>query len=253
MTPSRITLAICASTLAIGCIHHTDDTQEIIDNLIEVGYPASEIIVENDVVYAGRDAVVTLAASREMREAADGKEQYRTNNLVSRSLSKICINAVGYTGVFSTALDLAIQNYDELPLTFAMARAPSSGCSFTINANIEPGFPGGLSGFPSGGLPFGNITVFDEMIFFNVNTIAHLITHEIGHTIGMRHSDFFNWSISCGATGGEGDAGVGAVHIPGTPTGAVRGGSVMNTCFQSVETGDFIGADVTAVLALYGI
>ena len=78
-----------------------------------------------------------------------------------------------------------------------------------------------------------------------------MITHEIGHTIGLRHSDFFNLSISCGATGSEGDAGVGAIHVPGTPTGATRGGSVMNTCFQTIEAGDFAASDVNALTALY--
>ena len=47
----------------------------------------------------------------------------------------------------NTALDLAIQNYQERPLTFGMARTPSSGCSFTITAVIQPGLVGGSSGF----------------------------------------------------------------------------------------------------------
>jgi hypothetical protein len=70
--------------------------------------------------------------SREMLQAgATGKEQYRTTNLVSPSLAKICVNGATFTDAFSTALDLAIQNYNEQPLTFAMARTPSTGCSLT--------------------------------------------------------------------------------------------------------------------------
>src|SRR5215510_15579743 len=98
-----------------------------------------------------------------MLQGGDVKEQYRTTNLVSVSLTKICIDGSTFTGVFSTALDLAIQNYDEQPLTFAMARTPSTGCSFTINAVIEPGVVGGDSGFPSGGLPFGQINIGDGL------------------------------------------------------------------------------------------
>jgi len=203
-------------------------------------------------VYAGRDAEVSLAASREMLEAGDTtEEQYRTTNLVSTSLSKICINGSAFTGVFSTALDLAIQNYDEQPLTFAVARTPGTGCSFTINAYIDPYMNGGVAGFPANGLPYGSITIGGQLSQYGVDTIEHVITHEIGHTFGFRHSDYYNRGISCGLGGNEGDAGVGAIHIPGTPTTATPGGSIMNSCFRSVETGEFTTSDITALRTLY--
>jgi hypothetical protein len=240
--------------LWLGCTEPPGETQEIIDNLVEAGFPANDIMVVNGVVYVGRDAEVSLASSREMIRAANtSKEQYRTTNTISASLTKICINGSTFTGVFSTALDLAIQNYDEQPLTFAMARTPSAGCSFTINAVLAPGVVGGSSGFPSGGLPFGQINIGDGLATFSVDTVEHVITHEIGHTIGFRHSDYFDRSISCGgAAVNEGDAGVGAILIPGTPSGAVVGGSIMNSCFRQVETGEFSATDITALTALYG-
>jgi len=239
--------------LASACAEQPDDTQEIIDNLMKAGFPRADIMIVNGVVYAGRDAEVSLEASREMLQSGSGKEQYRTNNLVSSSLAKICINGSTFTGVFSTALDLAIQNYEEQPLTFAMARTPSTGCGFTINAVIQPGVVGGSSGFPSGGVPFGTINIGGGLSTFSVDTIEHVITHEIGHTIGFRHSDFFNRSISCGgAAVNEGDGGVGAILVPGTPSDATVGGSLMNSCFRQIETGEFSASDVTALQALYG-
>jgi hypothetical protein len=247
-----IALAIGCGLLAPGCAEQPDETREIIDNLIQAGFPADDIIIAGGIVYVGRDAEVSLAASREMLQTGDSrKEQYRTTNLVDISLAKICINGSTFTGVFSTALDLAIQNYQEQPLTFAMARTPSTGCSFTINAVIQPGLVGGVSGFPSGGLPFGTINIGDGLSTFSVDTIEHVITHEIGHTIGFRHSDFFNRSISCGTGGNEGDAGVGAILIPGTPSGATVGGSIMNSCFRTVETGEFTDSDLVALRAMY--
>lgn len=81
--------------------------------------------------------------------------------------------------------------------------------------------------------------------------MEHVITHELGHTVGFRHSDYFNRSISCGRGGNEGSAGVGAIHIPGTPTGATVGDSIMNSCFRSSETGEFTSTDVTALRELY--
>ena len=253
MLARGIILAVGCITLVSGCAAQPDETQEIVDNLVKAGFPADDIMSVGGVVYVGRDAEVSLAASREMLQAGDPhKEQYRTTNLVSSSLAKICVNGSTFTGVFSTALDLAIQNYDEQPLTFAMARTPSSGCSFTINAVLQAGVVGGSSGFPSGGVPFGTINIGDGLSTFSVDTIEHVITHEIGHTIGFRHSDFFNRSISCGGTAvNEGDGGVGAILIPGTPSGATVGGSIMNSCFRTVETGEFTTTDLTALRALY--
>lgn len=246
-------------TLAFGCAAGApeagggaDETGETVANLRQAGFPADDIMVVDGVVYVGRDAAVSLAASREMlAPVGPGEEQYRTTNLVAPSVTKICVDGSTFTGAFSTALDLAIQNYDELPLSFAMARAPSDGCSATIRAVLQPGVVGGSSGFPSGGLPFNTINIGDGLASFSVDTIEHVITHEIGHTLGFRHSDFFNRSISCGSGGNEGDGGVGAILIPGTPSGALVGGSIMNSCFRSSETGEFTSSDLTALDALY--
>lgn len=228
------------------------DIAQIIANLDEAGFPAEDILVSEGKVYVGRDAEVSLAASREMiKPDGSSKEQYRTGNLVGSAITKICVDGSTYTGNFSAALDLAIQNYNEQALRFSMARTPSSGCSFTITAGIQPGAAGGVAGFPSGGLPFATITLFDGLAAFSVDVIEHVITHELGHTIGLRHSDYFNRSISCGTGGSEGDAGVGAIHIPGTPTTATVGGSLMNSCFRSSENGEFASTDVTALQALY--
>jgi hypothetical protein len=123
--------------------------------------------------------------------------------------------------------------------------------TFTINAVIDPNMNGGMAGFPSGGLPYSSITIGGQLCQYGVDTIEHVITHELGHTIGFRHSDYYNRSISCGAGGNEGDAGVCAIHIAGTPTNAVVGGSFMNSCFRASETGEMTGSDVTALLAMY--
>jgi Dual-action HEIGH metallo-peptidase len=249
-------LAVVCGILASGCVDKAsetqpNETQEIIDNLVKAGFPSNDIQVVEGVVYVGRDATVSLAASREMSQGGtSGEEQYRTNNIIF-PLPKICINAPAFVGVFGTALDLAIQNYNEQQLSFGMVRPPDGGCNFTINAVLQPGPPGGSAGFPSGGLPFGTITINDGLGALGVDTIEHVITHELGHTVGFRHADFFNRSISCGTGGNEGDAGVGANHIPGTPTGAVVGGSIMNSCFRSFETGEFTGSDVTALQEVY--
>jgi hypothetical protein len=242
------------STLMFGCAGSTDDTQEIISNLIQAGFPADDIMVVDGQVYVGRDAQVSLEASREMLTADPGKEQYRTTNLVGLTLDTICVDGSRLgKEPFNTALDNALANYNNLNLTFRMVRTSGNqaGCDALISIRLS-GPTGGSSGFPSGGLPFSSVQIGRGLASFATNTVAHVITHELGHCVGFRHSDFFDRSISCGGQpSNEGDGGIGAILIPGTPSGAVLGGSVMNSCFRTVEAGVFTSTDITALNALY--
>src|SRR5262245_55485056 len=105
-------LAMVCSLFPLGCAAEMSETEEIIDNLKQAGFPADDIMIVDGKVYVGRDAEVSLAASREMVSADEaGEEQYRTTNTVrtsslSAGLTKICINGSTFSGVFSTALDL---------------------------------------------------------------------------------------------------------------------------------------------------
>jgi hypothetical protein len=258
MFTRAIVLAMSCGALMFGCAADEgtspDDTQEIIDNLVLAGFQKTDIQVFDGKVYTGLDAQVTLEASREMI-GGDGstQEQYRTTNLVGTNITVICINGATFTGVFSNALNMAITNFNNEGLRWTMLRTTGSttGCSATITARLSGG-TGGSSGFPSGGRPFNTINIGPSLSTFNVNTVEHVITHELGHTIGFRHTDFFNRSISCGgAATNEGSAGIGAILITGTPSGATVGGSIMNSCFRTTETGEFTSGDRTALNALY--
>jgi hypothetical protein len=237
-----------------GCTSSTDDTQEIISNLVQAGFPADDIMVVDGQVYVGRDAQVSLEASREMLISDGDKEQYRTTNLVSLSLSTICVDGSRLTKEpFNTAVNNALANYNNQNLTFNMVRTSGNqaGCDALITIKLS-GPTGGSSGFPTGGLPFNSVQIGRGLASFQTSTVTHVITHELGHCVGFRHSDFFDRSISCGGTpSNEGAAGVGAILIPGTPSGAVVGGSVMNSCFRTVEAGVFTNTDLTALNALY--
>jgi hypothetical protein len=269
MFKRAIVLVAGCGVLALGCAQEqegpapvelvaVDETQEIVENLVAAGFPSDDIMVVDGTVYVGRDAEVSLAASREMLVAdpsADGKEQFRTNNLVSSAIGTICINGAAFNNSarFNDALNRAINNYNNENLSFRMLRTNggTAGCDAVITARFTSG-QGGVAGFPSGGRPFNNINIGSGLNSLSVDTIEHVITHELGHCIGFRHSDFFNRSISCGgAPTNEGNGGVGAILIPGTPSSAVVGGSIMNSCFRASETGEFSGSDRTALQALY--
>jgi hypothetical protein len=254
MSKRLAVLAVSCGALLFGCgVDPQVENQEIISNLIKAGFPADDIMVVDGEVYVGRDAHLTLAASREMLQTGSAsEEQYRTTNLVSGK-TKICVNptsAFNSNSTLSQGLDMAIANYNALPLVFDFARGPTSGCSANITAATTSG-AGGSAGFPSGGNPYGQINIGTGTASYGVNVAEHVITHELGHTIGFRHSDYYNRAISCGSGGNEGSAGVGAILIPGTPSTATVGGSIMNSCFRSSESGEFTSTDITALNYLY--
>ena len=262
MFQKTLAAVISCGLMAFGCAvqpadgTHTEDNDEIISNLITAGFPADDIQIYDGIVYVGNDAAVTLEASREMLEGLAGEDvykQYRTTNLVSSSIDTICVNGSAFSGTLSSALDMAIDNYNGLNLTFSMVRTSSRnapGCDATITAKIASG-AGGSAGFPKGGNPYGTINIGSGTTAYGVDTTEHVITHELGHCVGLRHSDYFDRSISCGTGGNEGSAGVGAIHISGTPTGATVGGSIMNSCFRANENGEFTSSDRTALQTLY--
>ncbi|MET0405795.1 MAG: zinc-dependent metalloprotease [Cystobacter sp.] len=249
-------LAMSCSAGLVGCgVDPQDENKEIVSNLVEAGFPADDIMVVDDAVYVGRDAHVTLEASREMLgHGHESAEQYRTTNLVAASVTKICINATASFKSYSRlnqGLTDAIANYNALGLSFTMARDTTSGCSATITATTTSG-AGGSAGFPSGGKPYGTINIGTGLQSYSAGVNKHVITHELGHAVGFRHSDYYNRSISCGGTASnEGTAGVGAILIPGTSSTTTVGASIMNSCFRSTESGSFTSSDKTALNYLY--
>ena len=82
--------------------------------------------------------------------------------------------------------------------------------------------------------------------------IATIIAHELGHTIGYRHTDWQNRSYSCNTGGQEADPNnIGAVHIPGTPTGP-DSGSWMLACIDDGQNRPFTYNDRVALRYVHG-
>ena len=148
---------------------------------------------------------------------------------------------------------LIINNYNRLnlninfSLTFGTNYQNKDMVVYNNTVN-NPSGAGGSAGFPSGGNPHKFVQIYG-LSNYNTNVIEHVITHEIGHSVGFRHTDYFSRQ-SCGQNTNEGTAGVGANHIPGTPTG-YDSTSIMLACFSSGEDGEFNSNDITALNYLY--
>ena len=152
---------------------------------------------------------------------------------------------------FPAAVAEAINRYnaENLQLQFSLV---SSNADIDIVTFYQVSNTLGSGGFPKGGRPYGTINLntywFDSGT--NAQFLASVITHEIGHCIGFRHTDYMNRSYSCGgAAYNEGSAGVGAIHIPGTPTGP-SANSWMLACSDGSNR-PFTTSDKTALSTVY--
>ncbi|MDT0642213.1 M57 family metalloprotease [Zunongwangia sp. F363] len=232
----------------IAKLHFNKENVEVIDFLLPDGSSKESLLIEGDIL-------MDPAQLSKMSTENISSKQYRTYNLVS---SPRTINVIGFTansgqGLTSkqrSALQRAINNYNALNI----------GLNFTLTfgTNYQPydivvyqnsnGEAGGVAGFPSNGNPYKYVQIFSGMEGYSTATNEHVLTHEVGHSVGLRHTDWFSRQ-SCGQSG-ESASPDGAVHIPNTPTG-YDANSVMLACFSANEDGNFGYYDEVALNYLY--
>lgn len=218
-------------------------------------------LVEGDILLTAAE-LSTEPTSPNMLIAEE--EQYRTFNLVSPSkypTIKVALSSSSsqHAAAFSAALDEAIKRYNAEGLQIKFSRVSTSQSpNITVVAYYENSNVLGSAGFPSkSGDPYSQVRMntyhySTSTGSTNINYIGTIIAHELGHCIGFRHTDYMRRSYSCGIGGNEGQErnGVGAVHIPGTPTGP-DARSWMLACIGSNVNRPFNSNDKKALAYVY--
>ena len=214
---------------------------------------------------AVEDMFFTLDQIDEMAtdNAGLNTKQYRTTNLVSvrgssRTITLSVDPDLGQIG--SDALNgmITMYNNENLELNFVRIDFGGKGkkkANIVVSEFYElesGGFItlGRAAGFPTRrGNPakgFGINSRWFDLLNPSLAEVTGTMAHEVGHCIGFRHTDYMTRE-SCGSNVNEGSAGVGAIHIAGTPTTS-DASSLMQSCGPADS---FNNNDKTALDVLY--
>ena len=230
-------------------------SQETLAKISTHGFGTSDVqkvdegyLVEGDIILT-EDYLNTAPGGNYLRIA--NNEQYRTTLLVTALPRNITISSSGNISAgLSSAIDAAIARYNGENLRITMSRVASGG-DIVIRL-INGGNYIASSGFPtSTGDPYGTVKYNRAYQNYSAGFMTTVIAHEVGHAIGFRHTDFMDRSYSCGGSPtNEGASNVGAVLIPGTPSGP-DSGSWMLSCLSATTNRPFNNNDKTALGYLY--
>jgi len=249
------TLFSCKKSAQPGSEQQQPVAKEVLDKIYAMGFSNKNVqvleegyLVEGDIIISQQELSGTPGEIKLMRIGTE--EQYRTTNLVSGLPRNITVSISSrLPSSYVAALDEALGRYNTLNLTLKFSRVSSGAAISLVKGN---GNYLASSGFPSGGDPYGTVKVNSNAIGSQPqSTVASIIAHEIGHCIGFRHTDYMNRAYSCGGQPvNEGASTVGAILIPGTPSGP-DANSWMLSCIGSGQNRPFNSNDKTALNYLY--
>ena len=221
--------------------------------------PGGEVVQR---IFIGNDIVTSREEIQLLDAAHSQNRHYRSFFTVGPAFRTI--NILGYTGNNAnglanssrSALTQAVDNYNNqnIDLRFNLTFGTNYQAADMVvydNSINNPNDQGGVAGFPfSDGRPWKFIQIFN-IASFNGDIQEHVITHEIGHSVGLRHTDWFD-RLSCPIDnqGVENTSNDGAIYIEGTPSGRDVT-SIMNACVDGGTNGEFNSNDGVALRALY--
>jgi hypothetical protein len=224
-------------------------SQDVLNQIAAQGFSTEGVIktdggylVEGDILLTPENLKHT-ATSNELIYA--NEEHYRTTYLVTGLPRTITVSLNTTQANFVSATDEAIRRYNALNLRVRFQRVTGTSANINIVTYYQVSNTLGSAGFPtSSGNPYNQIRM--NTYWYTPGIAVNALATTIAH-------DYMNRSYSCGGTAvNEGSAGVGAVYIPGTPTGP-SAGSWMLACGSTSSTFNrpFTSADQTALNYVY--
>lgn len=245
----------------------TDPVQDAVtaaQKIKKLGFDTSNIIpfnegyiVENDIFLSSKDLDKKQSESQTKLRIAKN-EQYRTTNFVTGLPRVLTVRFPAPNRPdFSAVLFQVVKDYNDLKLdlTFQMVSGASADITILPSSSLPYGTLGITSYWPSGGSP-GSQILINETIFNTTSLnpfLVSVIKHEMGHAIGLKHTDYMNRAYSCGGGGSETDDGSGYVNIPGTPTGPDRESFMLACVPDASNPRGFVDNDILALSYMYNI
>lgn len=244
-----------------------DIPQEVKDQIYAAGFGTSNIQKIEDGYLVEGDIILTKEwldnnPARQILRTATG-EQYHTTNLVTglpRTISLSLSAKLMNKPAFYESLQATADRFNAVPgfdgITFTIAPAGRGDINF-VEGKFSTNTILATAGFPnSRGEPYSTVKVNSSSMNSYPNAdwfsyLTQLFSHEIGHCIGFRHSDWFDRSLGGCGGGNEGEGSIGAILIPGTPAAPnVDIDSWMISCL-SWPGHSFSGYDLIALDYLY--
>lgn len=196
-------------------------------------------------------------------ERPNGIKQYRRNNLVNKANTTIDI--LGYTGPcctlttrMQTGLKWAVNNYNHLNsnLNFRLSFGSNIEIADIIVLCKDFSEVNGETDLASNQKPGKYIRIDKDLANYSIDVNEHVLTHQIGHAIGLRHID---WNISRCEYENEGNPHLilDSVYILETPkiqlwnNNKFSETSIMNSCRKPSTNGEFSEYDITTIELLY--
>jgi hypothetical protein len=237
-------------------------SDEVLFQIKKLGFSTENVtkeeggyIVEGDIFLTEKEVQDAYFEEAILLRIAE-TEQYRTTNLVSVPGSTRTLRigmSTSLPSAYSTALNTAISRYNTENLRLRFTRVTQYPVDILFTAAPSGASYLASAGFPTSGNPYNQVLMNSAYLGSNPGTsyLATIMAHEMGHCIGFRHTDYMGRQYSCGGSAvNEGASTVGAIHIPGTPTGPDPN-SWMLACIGTGGNRPFNANDKVALNYLY--